>query len=486
LDSATPSFARRLVERYGRRRAPRAYTSLVLRDTLLALCEDAPLIDDTSESSKLSAASVARVQEHCRSVLERLLRTLDQAPVGVRFLARELVDAMRQRFPQQSARDGAAECAAARFVFGALLGPTVLYPDLYGVFSMTEMPRTRENLTLLSRVLSHIGSGVPLRGELAPLAAFVEQLRPGVARYVAKLAEVGDVRAYLDYPTRPPPTDAAAYRRRAAPVHVLRAAELAPLLRLFDAGRTRLLQPSPDADADRALVAAARRVATLPDHERNLPVAVEAALSSSSSSSSAATAASAPKGSDQTSDVQQALVALVEAAQGSGALYTRAQLDGGGDNETLLALLERVASSGGSAGSAAQRLVDATRRCTLRDATLLHRLDTAHRMRALALRQLFIDKCELVQALREHREECSALIDEQRAYVTFVRQLSGEAWQCDLEVACGHTVSDASTLQPRGSSSGGPLDYVDSETLFAFDCSIDIPHSDVSAWQVVK
>lgn len=266
---------------------------------------------------------------------------------------------------------------------------------------MTEMPRTRENLTLLSRVLSHIGSGSTLSGELALLAPFVDQLRGGVVRYVAKLADVGDMRAYFDYPTRPPPSDATDYRRRASPVHVLRASELAPLLRLFDAQRSRVLKPSRDAAADKALCVAARRIEALPASERNLPVAVE-------SQSKEAAAAASSTSNDGSLRVRDATVALVTTActHSSLELYSRQQLDD--DSGGLVALLERVAAQSSlpaDVATAARKLVDATRQCKLRDADLLHRLDTAHRMRALALRQLFLDKCELVQALREHREE---------------------------------------------------------------------------------
>lgn len=265
------SFAHCLLQRYGQRRASRAYAALVLRETLVALCADARL-DDTAQ---LSASAAQRLQQHCRSVLERLMRTLDQAPVGVRWLAREAVAAMRQRFPAEAAR-GAAEALAARFVFGALLGPAALYPDLYGVFKMDEMPRTRDNLTLFSRALSHIGSGTALPPELAPLQTFVEQVAPAVAKYVAKLADVGDLAAYLDYPHRPPPHDVGHLARRAAPVHVLRPRDLEPLTRLLAPSRNALRAPSPAAAVDAAFVRALGALHALPRAAALVPLAVEA------------------------------------------------------------------------------------------------------------------------------------------------------------------------------------------------------------------
>lgn len=89
---------------------------------------------------------------------------------------------------------------------------------------------------------------------------------------------------------------------------------------------------------------------------------------------------------------------------------------------------------------------------------------------------MFLDKCELVQALREHRLEITQLASEQRSYVEFVRQLSTE-WQGNLDVACSHIVASPNARPD------GPLDYVDSETLFAFDCSVDVCHDEVYCWQ---
>jgi hypothetical protein len=468
------SFARSLLLRYGRRHAPRAFAAHVLRDVVTEMCRDAPLDPDAEASStvsaKLPADSMARLQQHCRNIVERFARAIETAPIGLRWLARELFTAMQQHYPQDCARVAAAEAAVARFLFGTLLSQAVLYPDLYGVLRIDEMPQTRHNFSLLSRALADVCCDAALAGSLAPLAAFAAQMKVAVARVVKLVCDVGDVGAYLEYPQRPPVSDAGALLVRAPPCHVLRPVELLRWSCLLDSTRTRMLSPSPSPSVDAAVVRLLRAVDALSPSDKRAPVPAEAAVDDAPS---AQAVASAPA--SNVASLERMLATFADQVRDTSPLITVADVVKT-HSGTLIQFVESVLAP--RCAAPATQLVAALRSCGIKDEALLHRLDSAHRMRVLGRRQLFLDKCELVQALREHRTEVTALAAEKRSYVQFVQQLSTE-WTGDLDVSVGH----AAPLEPAAARpSGAPLDYFDTETLLAFELSVALCADRVETW----
>lgn len=466
------SFARSLLLRYGRRRALRSFAAHVLRDVLVELCRDPPLDADaeltSTPSAKLPSDSIARLQKYCGDIFERLGRLVAQTPVGVRWLARELLSAMQQHYAQDCGRAAAGEAAVSRFVFGTLLGQAVLYPDLYSVFRMDEMPQTRHNLTLLSRALIAVGCGVAPSGALAPLAAFVTQARPALARYVAALADVGDLASHLDYPQRPPLSDAGATLVRAPLCHVLRPTELLKWSCLLDSTRTRMLAPSPSAATDALVARTLRAIDMMSASDKRAPVPAEAPIDDTP----AALAESVPPTSNIAS-IERMLATFADQIRDTSPLVTLGDVKK--TYGSLAQFVEQVLAPRNSV--AASQLATALRSCALKDETLLHRLDAAYRMRQLGRRQFFVDKCELTQALREHRMEVTALAAEKYSYVQFVQQLSTE-WTGDLDVSVGH----AAPGERASMASGGALDYFDTETLFAYENSIGCA-DEIEAWQ---
>jgi hypothetical protein len=466
------SFARSLLLRYGRRRSLRLFTAQVLRDVLVELCRDPPLDADaelsSTPSAKLPSDSIARLQKYCNDIFERLGGLIAQTPVGVRWLARELLSAMQQHYPQDCGRAAAGEAAVSRFVFGTLLGQAVLYPDLYSVFRMDEMPQTRHNLTLLSRALIAVGCGVAPSGALAPLAAFVTQARPGLARYVAALADIGDLASHLDFPQRPPLSDAGATVVRAPLCHVLRPTELLKWSCLLDSTRTRMLAPSPSAATDALVARTLRAIDMMSASDKRAPVPAEAPIDDTPVAVEATSAAS------NIASIERMLATFADQIRDTSPLVTLGDVKK--TYGSLTQFVEQVLTPRNSV--AASQLVTALRSCALKDETLLHRLDAAYRMRQLGRRQFFVDKCELTQALREHRMEVTALAAEKYSYVQFVQQLSTE-WTGDLEVSVGH----AAPGEARASmASGGALDYFDTETLFAYENSIGCG-DEIETWQ---
>jgi hypothetical protein len=463
------SFARSLLLRYGRRRSLRAFASQVLRDVLVELCRDPPLDPEaeasSTASSKLPSESIARLQKYCRDIFERVARLVEQTPVGVRWVARELLTAMQQHYPQDCARSAAGEAAVLRFVFGTLLGQAVLYPDLYSVFRMDEMPPTRHNLTLLSRALIAVGCGVaPAGGALAPLGSFVTQVRPALSRYCTALAAIGDLASHLDFPQRPPLSDAGATLVRAPLCHVLRPTELLKWSCLLDSTRTRMLAPSPSATTDALVARTLRAIDMLSASDKRSPVPAEAPIDDTPTS-----AADVPQ--SNIASIERMLATFADQIRDTSPLVTS------GDVKKTYGSLSQFVDGvlAPRCAVAASQLATALRSCALKDDALLHRLDAAFRMRQLGRRLFFIDKCELTQALREHRVEVTALAMEKHSYVQFVQQLSTE-WTGDLDVSLGHAAPES------GASSTGALDYFDAETFFAYENSVACG-DEMEAWQ---
>jgi Ras GTPase-activating-like protein IQGAP2/3 len=84
-------------------------------------------------------------------------RNVSKIPFGIRYIARQINQALKQRFPQIS--DEHALKVVANFMYYRYLNSAIKAPESWGVVESAPNPKQRKNLSMVSKMLTHIAGG---------------------------------------------------------------------------------------------------------------------------------------------------------------------------------------------------------------------------------------------------------------------------------------------------------------------------------------
>jgi Ras GTPase-activating-like protein IQGAP2/3 len=99
---------------------------------------------------------------------------VDRMPYGIRYIARQAIEALLQRFPEDS--EDVILQVVEHFVFQKYFNPAIVGPDAFGIVGKTLTPMQKKNLAALSKLLNQISSGRLFANEnmfLQPLNEYV-------------------------------------------------------------------------------------------------------------------------------------------------------------------------------------------------------------------------------------------------------------------------------------------------------------------------
>ncbi|KAF7288236.1 RAS GTPase-activating protein [Mycena chlorophos] len=123
--------------------------------------------------------------------LDQLCGSVKRMPYSTRYLARETLKALRERFPD--APDTLYAACIGRLVYYRCINPAIVAPETYDMVPKTIDLNARQNLEQVSKVLTQIVSGSEFDEDSPQYIPINDFVRTSIVQMTAALIEVADV-----------------------------------------------------------------------------------------------------------------------------------------------------------------------------------------------------------------------------------------------------------------------------------------------------
>ncbi|KAF9941677.1 hypothetical protein BGZ67_004251 [Mortierella alpina] len=123
--------------------------------------------------------------------LDAILESLPRMPYGIRYIAKEVGNALRSKFPQES-EDNISK-AVGNLIYYRYLNPAIVAPEGFDVIEGVVNPMQRKNLAEISKMLNQISVGKLFSDDnvyLKPLNEYVGYAGARFAKYFKNVVEV--------------------------------------------------------------------------------------------------------------------------------------------------------------------------------------------------------------------------------------------------------------------------------------------------------
>ncbi|ORX96397.1 hypothetical protein K493DRAFT_350827 [Basidiobolus meristosporus CBS 931.73] len=124
--------------------------------------------------------------------------SLDRMPYGIRYIARELRDALMQKLPQE--QENNVLKVVGHLVYYRYINPAIIAPDSFDVIETPINPMQRKNLAEIAKMLNQVSVGKPFSNEnigLKPLDSFIKFTSESFAQYSYNVTVVDDPETYF-------------------------------------------------------------------------------------------------------------------------------------------------------------------------------------------------------------------------------------------------------------------------------------------------
>ncbi|KAI0254740.1 hypothetical protein BJV78DRAFT_1120741 [Lactifluus subvellereus] len=120
-----------------------------------------------------------------------ITRSTRKMPYGIRYLARETLMAIKNKFPD--APDDACAASIGRLVFYRYFNPAIITPETFDIVSSTVDVSSRKNLAQISKVLAQVTGGFEFGDDTPSYIPINEYVKTAIVQFTAWLFEVADV-----------------------------------------------------------------------------------------------------------------------------------------------------------------------------------------------------------------------------------------------------------------------------------------------------
>ncbi|GJE84158.1 ras GTPase-activating protein [Phanerochaete sordida] len=120
-----------------------------------------------------------------------LTQSTAKMPYGMRYIARETLVALKERFPHAS--DEAYAACIARLVYYRYVNPAIMTPETFDIVKETINVETRKNLAQISRMLTQITSGLEFGDDSPHHIPVNDYVRNAIQQTTSWLFEVANV-----------------------------------------------------------------------------------------------------------------------------------------------------------------------------------------------------------------------------------------------------------------------------------------------------
>ncbi|KAJ7744449.1 ras GTPase-activating protein [Mycena maculata] len=144
--------------------------------------------------------------------IDALSTSVKRMPYSVRYLARETLVAVRERFPD--APETLYAACIGRLVYYRYINPAIVTPETFDIVSKTIDRNARKNLDQISKILTQITTGAAFDEDTPkykPINAFLEMRIVDMTQWLLRVAEVPDAETqfhaheFLDATVQPKP-----------------------------------------------------------------------------------------------------------------------------------------------------------------------------------------------------------------------------------------------------------------------------------------
>ncbi|KAJ4478052.1 ras GTPase-activating protein [Lentinula aciculospora] len=122
-----------------------------------------------------------------------IIQSTKKMPFSMRYLARETLACVRERFPD--APEEAYAACVGRLVYYRYINPAIVTPETFDIVSKTIDISSRKNLAQISRVMTQITSGVVFDDHspnMMPINEFVSRAVSQISSWMLEVADVPD------------------------------------------------------------------------------------------------------------------------------------------------------------------------------------------------------------------------------------------------------------------------------------------------------
>ncbi|KAF9976681.1 hypothetical protein BGZ73_008078 [Actinomortierella ambigua] len=131
--------------------------------------------------------------------LDAILDSLPRMPYGIRYIAKEVSQALRDKFPQEPEEN--ITKAVGHLIYYRYLNPAIVAPEGFDVIEGVVSPMQRKNLAEISKMLNQISVGKMFADDnvcLQPLNEYVGYASKKFSKYFTRVADVPDPEDQFD------------------------------------------------------------------------------------------------------------------------------------------------------------------------------------------------------------------------------------------------------------------------------------------------
>ncbi|EGN93059.1 hypothetical protein SERLA73DRAFT_98415 [Serpula lacrymans var. lacrymans S7.3] len=132
-----------------------------------------------------------KLQWWTEAFVTSILQSTKRMPYGMRFMARETLLSLREKFPD--APEEAYATCIARLVYYRYLNPAIITPETFEIVPTTVDVASRKNLAQISKVLAQITTGHEFGDDHPSYVPINDYIRKSVKQMTAWMLQVADV-----------------------------------------------------------------------------------------------------------------------------------------------------------------------------------------------------------------------------------------------------------------------------------------------------
>ena len=147
---------------------------------------------ENREVQDLIAPRLNKLDDIASSFLETIIKGLDQAPYGIRWICKQIRSLSRRKYPD--AEDQKICTLIGGFFFLRLINPAIVTPRSYMLIEGSPSDNPRRTLTLVAKMLQNLANKAAFAKEpyMKSLKPFVERNTDRVNKFMLDLCEVQD------------------------------------------------------------------------------------------------------------------------------------------------------------------------------------------------------------------------------------------------------------------------------------------------------
>ncbi|KZT12580.1 uncharacterized protein LAESUDRAFT_733237 [Laetiporus sulphureus 93-53] len=132
-----------------------------------------------------------KLQRWTEEFVKAITQSIHRMPYGMRYITRETLSAVRNKFPD-APLEACAACVAS-LVYYRYINPAIITPETYDMVSSTVDIASRKNLSQISRMLTQITTGVEFDEDTPIYVPVNDYVRKAIKQVTSWLIAVADV-----------------------------------------------------------------------------------------------------------------------------------------------------------------------------------------------------------------------------------------------------------------------------------------------------